>query len=308
MMVGTHSDRPDSQGAPTRGEIAEAVRRVGFVSPGFNYEWLLQRGVTSLLLAGTRYGEPAVAKVLHNPAPHWRDQFAREIAAYRLFEQAAPPVPVPRLLDASVQQSVLVMTGIDGVAVDAARHPVVPPERAMLAAAFTQLRQLAMWRPITPDSWRVDYALRLTRTLRHAELDSRERAALARLTEEAIREADASGWSFAHGDLELSNVLKTSASLAFVDWGSAGGYLPGFDLALWWVLFGDLTGPRKVVDDVVEEGGVVQRRSFLVNLALLTARELRTHQNMRPSTQRDERVARLARDWDEVRMRIGAQS
>ncbi len=292
-------------------ELDDARQRLAHSSLGFVCQETLHVGTTSLLVAGTRYGEPVVAKVLHNFAPHWRDQFSREIAVYRLFEQQAPPVRIPRLIESDDQRMVLVLERLLASPMSKERHPIsLPGGSAAMAGALTRLRRLAEWRPSLGPEWRVDYQTRLDRALRQGTLDSEDHRLLAVLLADALAAIPDREWQFCHGDLDFTNILyKNSGTgtvepFTFVDWGSSASYLPGFDLALWWVLFSNMAGPRRVIDDLIEEADRSRQRAFLINLALLAGRELRAWQTMRPTAAQEAQMKALTRDWDHVRQRL----
>ncbi len=266
--------------------------------PGFVAGEVLHRSATSLVVAGTIDFAPVVAKVLASGSPFWREHFRREIEAYRLFEETPPPVRVPRLVAADQGRAVLVVERLFGRPVAEERHPASAIPSGELAGAFTQLRRLNAWRPEWGGPWRVEYAPRIERAHRQRLLDGRDRAAVLALAERA-----AGQYEFAHGDLVLNNVLKIEGGFGFVDWAAAGEYLPGFDLAQLWVLLGDLHGPRLVVEDMVGDGGPDAEAPFLVNLALLLGRELRTFEHRRDDVGQ-ARYARLAEAWEDVRVRL----
>ncbi|HEV2088598.1 MAG TPA: phosphotransferase [Cryptosporangiaceae bacterium] len=268
------------------------------VSPALVPGEVLHRSATSFVVAGTIDFAPVVAKVLANGSPFWGEQFRREIEAYRIFEHNPPPVRVPRLVAADQSRAVLVTERLFGRPVTNDRHPTSAIPSAELAGAFTQVRRLNAWRPGLGQSWQVDYGPRIERAHRQRLLDDDDRAAVLALAERAAGQRE-----FAHGDLVLNNVLKIEGGFGFVDWAAAGEYLPGFDLAQLWVLLGELHGPRLVVEDMVGDGGPDAEAPFLVNLALLLGRELRT---FRHHTDRagQARYAHLADAWADVRDRL----
>jgi aminoglycoside phosphotransferase (APT) family kinase protein len=270
------------------------------VSPRFLPGQVLHRSATSFVVAGTVDLAPVVAKVLSGGSPFWREHFLRELEAHRLFAAVPPPVRVPELVAADDRRMVLVTERIFGRPLAYDRHPTLPLPSGELAGAFTDLRRLSRWRPAggLPASWQVNYAPRIDRAHRQGMFDDGDRAAV-----EALAARCAGRWEFAHGDPVLDNVLKTGTGYAFVDWASAGLYLPGFDLALLWVLLGELHGPRPVVEDMVDDGGPAAWPPFLVNLALLLTRELRQFGH-RTDPVGLARRARLTQSWAGVRARL----
>lgn len=259
---------------------------------------VLHRSATSFVVAGSVDLRPVVAKVLAGGAPFWREHFLREIEAYRLFDVVPPPVRTPRLVAADADRGVLVLERVFGRPLATERHPSTSIRPVELAGALTELRQLGRWHPPVGQSWIVNYAPRIDRARRQGLFDDADRAAVAELARRS-----AGRWELAHGDPVLDNVLKTRDGFVLLDWGTAGLYLAGFDLAQVWVLLGDLHGPRRAIEDLVDDGGPDGVAPFLVNLALLLGRERRTHQH-RTDDVGVARRARLADAWDEVRVRI----
>jgi len=277
---------------------AALVDRVIEVCPAFVPDEVLRRGPTSFVVGGTADLFPVVAKVLVGESPFWRERFAREIEAYRLFGAVAPPFRVPRVFAADGRRWVLVTERVLGRPVASERVPTRDIPTAELAGAFTELRRLNDWNPPVDESWRVNYTARLDRAHRQGLLDDTDRDALQVLL---IRSAGSR--QFCHGDVALDNVFRVADGFVFLDWGAAGLYLPGFDLALLWVLLGELPGPRLVVEDMVGDGGPQAWAPFLVNLTLLLGRELRAHEH-RTDPVGLQRLAGLRAAWSDVRDRL----
>lgn len=268
------------------------------VCPRFVAGAVLHRSSTSLVVAGTVDLRPVVAKVLAGGSPFWRERFLREVEAYRLFESMNPPVRTPRLLTADSTRGVILLERVFGRPLATDRHPTTSIPIPQLAGALTELRQLSKWQPPVGQSWIVNYSPRIDRARRQGVFDDADRAAVAELARRA-----AGQWELAHGDLVLSNVLKTRDGFVFLDWATVGLYLAGFDLAQLWVLLGEVPGPRRVVEDMIGDGGPAALPPFLVNLALLLGRERRAYQH-RTDDLGVARRARLAESWADVRERV----
>lgn len=274
------------------------LAQVYAVSPRFLPGEVLHRSATSLVVAGTVDMAPVVAKVLAGGSPFWREQFVREIEAYRLFATVRPPVRVPELVAVDDRRMVLVLERLFGRPLAYDRHPSSPIPSQELAGALTQLRGLNAWRPGVGEAWQVNYAPRIERAHRQGALDDTDRAAL-----DVLVARSAGRREFCHGDMVLANVVKTATEYGFVDWSSAGLYLPGFDLAQVWVLLGEVPGPRLAIEDMVDDAGPDAWPPFLVNLLLLLGRELRTFAHRTDELGRVRR-AHLAAARDEVRERV----
>jgi hypothetical protein len=268
------------------------------VCPRFVAGTVLHRSSTSFVVAGTLDLTPVVAKVLAGGSPFWRERFLREVEAYRLFEAVQPPVRTARLLAADPNRGVLLLERVFGRPLSYDRHPTASVPVLELAGALTELRQLNKWQPPVGQSWIVNYAPRIDRARRQGIFDDVDRVAVAELARQA-----AGRWELAHGDLVLTNILKTRDGFVFLDWATVGLYLAGFDLAQLWVLLGEVPGPRRVIEDMVGDAGLEAVPPFLVNLALLLGRERRAYQH-RTDDLGVARRARLAESWAEVRERV----
>lgn len=268
------------------------------VCPRFVAGTVLHRSSTSFVVAGTVDLSPVAAKVLAGGSPFWREHFLREVEAYRLFETLPPPVRTARLRGADANRGVLILDRVFGRPLAYERHPTASIPPAELAGALTELRQLGKWQPPVGQSWIVNYTPRIDRARRQGMFDDVDRAAVAALARRA-----AGRWELAHGDAMLNNILKTREGFVFLDWATAGLYLAGFDLAQLWVLLGELHGPRRVIEDLIEDAGPDAEPPFLVNLALLLGRERRAYQH-RMDDVGAARRARLAEAWEDVRERV----
>jgi aminoglycoside phosphotransferase (APT) family kinase protein len=268
------------------------------VCPRFVAGAALHRSSTSFVVAGTLDLSPVVAKVLAGGSPFWRERFLREVEAYRLFEALPPPVGVPRLISADPNRGVVILERVFGRPLAYDRHPTTSVPVLELAGALTELRQLNKWQPPVGQSWIVNYAPRIDRARRQGLLDDADRIAVGELARRS-----AGRWELAHGDLALSNILKTRDGFVFLDWATIGLYLAGFDLAQLWVLLGEVPGPRRVIEDMIDDAGPAAVPPFLVNLALLLGRERRAYQH-RTDEAGIARRARLADAWGEVREQL----
>jgi hypothetical protein len=270
--------------------LADAV--VG-VCPGFVADAILHRSTTSVLVAGTVWGEPAVAKLLMSSVPFWRETFAREIDTYRFFAEHRPPFTVPPLLAADERAPLLVLGRVAGEKLLPNRYPAeeLPPRR--LAALFTALGRVNGWRePVGVRPPVLDYRSRIERHRRDGQLTLDESDRLLALLD-AAGEPD----EFCHGDVVPPHVLRPATELdeggyAFVDWAFAGTFLPGFDLAKTWTVLRATFGVRSEIEDRVRAAGDRAWRAFLVNLAIVLTQELRNH-----AASGGALLAALEEDW-----------
>jgi len=278
--------RAEKRGPKRARATADFAALCAEVCPGF----LPQRRVAarkSELLAGTVDGAPAIAKRLARPDEVWDWYLRREIAIYRAFAAAPPPLRVPRLLAADEARGVLILERVPGAPLATHRRPRVPPSAADAAALVELRRRIAAWPgPLPPEPPRSPRAARQI-AARLLEDPSAPRAwfhagvarcaALGLLPADAARAIDAAlaahpAVAPSHGDLLLRNVIRDGDQLALVDWECAGLHLEDWDLALLWI---QLEPPARVpVEATVRAGGSARWRAFCGLAAFALAREL----------------------------------
>ncbi|GAA3115184.1 hypothetical protein GCM10020254_72210 [Streptomyces goshikiensis] len=212
------------QGAQLRTALASVQR----ICPEFAPVQVLRRSGRSVLLVGTTGRLTAVAKVLLDHSPEWRERYRHEIAAYRAFVRHRPPVRVPRLIAADPENCTLVVERMAGRVAALQRHPLEAPPRPDLRAALGAVCRVNQWQP--PGELfghPVDYARRINRDHELGLLTDRDFGDLQKL----LHGLKLSGtpWQFNHGDALLSNLLLSPAGPVLLDWEHAGWYLPGYD-------------------------------------------------------------------------------
>jgi hypothetical protein len=94
-----------------------------------------------------------------------------------------------------------------------------------------------------------------------------------------VTEAGEEGpWQFCHGDALLSNMLLSPAGTVLVDWENAGWYLQGYDLATLWSTLGSDPLARRRISLLAQGRGWSARDALLVNLMLITVREIKRYE------------------------------
>lgn len=268
--------------------------------PDFSPTAVLARTGKSLVLAGAYNDIPAVAKLLTDPAPLWRNKFAAEVHAYRVFAESPPPVRTPKLLASDPLAGLLVLERVQGSPVATVRHPQGQLPVAAADAVFAAVDGLTAWVPPSGAFDAVfDYPARFARY---------GPKGYGLLAEEVARRLEALhsqglGWSFAHGDALLGNFLLDADSqqrCVLIDWEFAGLYLPRYDHAmLWTVLHADPRARSSILSGI--EGSPPQERvAFWVNAAMTVTREIRMHRELLPGPMRQQRLADLEADWRAV--------
>lgn len=283
--------------------IAAAAIRL---RPDFRPTTLLSRTEKSLLIAGECEVGPAVAKLLTTRDPLWVEKFGAEIEAYRCFTNTPPPVRVPALIAADDQHHVLLIEHAQGrpPVPGRDRFPLQALEPAHVTAMIDAVTDLAQWRPPTGVLTRTpDYPARLDRDHRHGLTTRQDHQALTDLLHQAGTDVVPS-----HGDpLPTNFVFGPDGRTTVIDWEHAGHYLPGHDLAVLWTVLATTSGARTQIEERVAVGPSSARAAFTLNRAVLLVRELRNHRAVPPSAWRDERVAAIDRDWQDIRELLHAR-
>ncbi|WP_327308343.1 aminoglycoside phosphotransferase family protein [Streptomyces sp. NBC_01298] len=267
------SGRIDLSG-PQGAQLRTALASVQRICPEFAPVQVLRRSGRSVLLVGTTGRMTAVAKVLLDHSPEWRERYRHEIATYRTFVRHRPQVRVPRLIAADPENCVLIIERMAGRVAALQRHPVEAPPRADLRAALGAVRQVNGWRPADELFGRpLDYDRRIARDYQLGLLTDRDFGDLQKL----LHGVKMSGnpWQFNHGDALLSNLLLSPTGPVLLDWEHAGWYRPGYDLATLWTVLGDAPAARAQISRLAQAAGPAARDAFLVNLMLVLTREIR---------------------------------
>ncbi|MGL5865836.1 MAG: phosphotransferase [Dermatophilaceae bacterium] len=280
------------------------VSAVTAACPGLLVHEVLHRGSKALLLAATVHGRAVVAKLLTLDDNFWRAAFAREVRAYTAFATGPPPVAVPAMRAADVTRGVLVIDRVGGTTAAEGRYPATAVSSATVDDVLGSITALRAWQP--PSELRghvVDYRSRFQRYQAGGQFDAADVAALLALVERTNGRTE-----FAHGDLLPANVCRTAGDTAgarpvLIDWEFSGLYLPGFDLALQWVLLGRTPGLRERVEHLVHLDPAVAA-GFWVNVACILTREVRIHREPPAIPERAERLADLDTLWAHTRARI----
>ncbi|MEU3774172.1 aminoglycoside phosphotransferase family protein [Streptomyces sp. NPDC032472] len=267
------SGRIDLSG-PQGAQLRTALASVQRICPEFAPVQVLRRSGRSVLLVGTTGRMTAVAKVLLDHSPEWRERYRHEIATYRAFVRHRPPVRVPRLIAADPENCTLVVERMAGRVAALQRHPVEAPPRADVRAALGAVCRVNQWRPPT-DLFEdpLNYAQRITRYHELGLLTDRDLGDLQKLLH-GLKLAGVQR-QFNHGDALLSNLLLSPAGPVLLDWEHAGWYLPGYDLATLWTVLGDAPAARSQISRLAQAAGPAARDAFLVNLMLVLTREIR---------------------------------
>ncbi|MFD3549612.1 aminoglycoside phosphotransferase family protein [Streptomyces sp. NPDC058655] len=267
------SGRIDLSG-PQGAQLRTALASVQRICPEFAPVQVLRRSGRSVLLVGTTGRMTAVAKVLLDHSPEWRERYQHEIAAYRAFVRHRPPVRVPRLIAADPENCTLVVERMAGRVAALQRHPAEAPPRVDLRAALGALSRVNQWQPPAElFGSPLNYARRISRDYELGLLTDRDLGDLQKL----LHGVKLSGTplQFNHGDALLSNLLLSPAGPVLLDWEHAGWYLPGYDLATLWTVLGDAPAARSQISRLAQSAGPAARDAFLVNLMLVLTREIR---------------------------------
>ncbi|MFJ7203497.1 aminoglycoside phosphotransferase family protein [Streptomyces sp. NPDC098789] len=270
QQISGRIDLSGPQGAQLRTALASVQR----ICPEFAPVQVLRRSGRSVLLVGTTGRLTAVAKVLLDHSPEWRERYRHEIASYRAFVRHRPPVRVPRLIAADPENCVLIVERMAGRVAALQRHPVEAPPRPDVRAALGAVCRVNQWRPPGELFGRpLEYASRISRYHELGLLTDRDLGDLQKLLH-GLKMGGVQP-QFNHGDALLSNLLLSPAGPVLLDWEHAGWYLPGYDLATLWTVLGDAPVARGQISRLAQSAGPASRDAFLVNLMLVLTREIR---------------------------------
>ncbi|MFJ2742313.1 aminoglycoside phosphotransferase family protein [Streptomyces sp. NPDC087440] len=280
------SGRLDLSG-PQGAQLRSALASVHRICPEFHPVQVMRRSGRSVLLVGTVGRTTAVAKCLLDQSEQWTERFRHEIAAYRAFVRHRPPVRVPRLIAADPDNCTLVIERMPGRAAALTRHPAEAPPRADVRAALGAIDKLNHWRPPAEMFGQpLNYGKRLTDFHALGLFTDRDLGDLQKLLHGISRSS--LPWQFCHGDALLSNMILSPAGPVLVDWEHAGWYLPGYDLATLWMVLGDASPvARRQISQLAQAAGTAARDAFLVNLMLVTTREVRSYEAKVQRTMRE---------------------
>ncbi|MFJ4923872.1 aminoglycoside phosphotransferase family protein [Streptomyces sp. NPDC088725] len=271
------SGRLDLSG-PQGAQLRMAITSVQRISPEFNPVQVLRRSGRSVVLVGSAGRATVVAKCLLDHSPVWVERFRHEIAAYRAFVRHRPPVRAPRLIAADPDNCTLVVDRVPGRAAAPVRHPAEAVPRADAQSAIDAVASLNSWRPEAGlFGAPLDYAARIARYHELGLFTDRDLGDLQKLLRGLAGGGQAVG-QFCHGDALLSNIMLSPAGPVLVDWDHAGWYLPGYDLATLWAVFGADPVARRQISQRAQAKGPVRRDAFLVNLMLVLTREIRMYE------------------------------
>jgi len=280
-------------------DAAPALR----LRPDFRPAGVLCRTGNALLIVGDCDDGPVVVKLLTDHRPPWERKSVAEIGVYRAFARTAPPVRVPRLVAADERGHVLIIERVPGrhPVRDRDRHPTHAIHSDDVEAMLRAVTDLAAWNPPDPTFAPVsDVAERIVRYRRAGLVEDDDHQALLRLL---TRTEDAR--QIAHGDpLPTNFLLADDGTPTMLDWEFIGRYPPGYDLAVLWVLLWATPGARDRIEGLMLDEPAPIRAAFALNRAVVLLRELRSHLRVPPSAWRDQRLAVIRRDWQNVRDRL----
>lgn len=260
------------------------------VPAGTVLERVLRAGDKSLVIAGRHAGRPVVVKVLMTIERFWRDRFVHEIAIYRALAAAPAPLPAPGLVHTDGER-VLVLDRLPGRLLHTDRHPARALAGPEVTAAIDAVRGFGAWMPPAGTPAPVfDYAERVER-YRDARCFDEDSCAVLHLLIDELGAPDRLG----HGDPLPANLLVDAGSgtarCALLDFEFTGVFLPGFDLAVLHTVLAATPGAQERIRAIVATERI--EHAFLLNRAIVLARELRIHRELDAGPLRCDRLARI---------------
>jgi hypothetical protein len=253
---------------PLHPRAHEAVR----VWPDLTFDGLVHRNHKAILLSGRLDTSPVIVKILVSDEHFWWEKFRREVFAYTAFTSYNIPFTVPRLRRADINLGLLVVDYLPGSPVSDDRYPG-PISLSTIEAIILEARRFGGWSPPKQIALQEhDYCARFERYNNFGILTADDVENLKRTLARAGARRE-----FNHGDALPRNILITPDGPAFIDWEFTGMYLPGYDLALLWLLLARTPSARERVQDEVG-AETLAMSAFWLNLVLIIAREIWQYQ------------------------------
>ncbi|WP_067665946.1 phosphotransferase [Nocardia miyunensis] len=239
---------------------------------------IVSRTEKSVVLAGWCEEARVAVKVLREGVDDfWITAWQREIGVNQVFTApgAVVPVTVPRLRHTD-HARVMVFDWVAGRCLDQARYPRGRLTDREIETILSVISAITRWQP--PRAVGVgpvgDYWDRVARYHRLGLLTDEDHAAL-----QVLLPAAGPVDQFNHGDLLATNVMMAESAATVIDWEFAGYFLPGYDLAVAYILFGAATPAiRDRIDAIVTAGAI--EIGFAVNLIVIAVREVRMHRDL----------------------------
>lgn len=259
---------------------------------------VLRVGEKSVLARGRADGKPVVIKALSSDEQVWRATFAREIELYRIFATHPPPVRVPELVHTD-GHTVLIVEELAGERLAGDRYPEHPVTETALTAALQAITAFARWHPPSGVLAPVfDYSARVQRYHQCGFFDATDRDVLHALLDDLPPPAQP-----AHGDPLPSNLmLDEHGECGLLDFEFTGLLLPGFDLAMLHTLLATTPKVDNRVQALIRDADI--EVPFLINQAIVLAREWRLHTELPDSSHRTRTLAILRSRWSLCRDRL----
>lgn len=207
-----------------------------------------------------------------------------------MFDAVPPQFDVPKLLSVDERNFITVVSRIEGTALREGRYLTVPLESQHVEPLILTFASLSSYVPAHRPKDSVVYEQLGDRFERYSKLG------LIRPNDVALlRALSTSGVSpvFGHGDPLPSNVLFMDSKYYLIDWEFGDFFLPGYDLAgLHTFAIEDPKLQHSIIDFVTAQGPDF-KKSFMLNLANILSREVRTHSELPDESEAKPRLPKL---------------
>ena len=282
----------------TCGDTSQMLDALRQVCPGFTVDGPPIRTGTSLLLPGRTAGNPVLAKHPVDPRAFWQDRCRLEITVYQALAREAPgPVLTPALITADPGYPLLVITRLPGRPLHPDRYPAGPVPAGVLNRMLDALDALHRWTPSPAFPDDSNYHSQFA-GYGGDPIPAPDLGRIARLCDTAMPTVQPE-----HGDAHLANALDTPDGTALVDLESTAWRPAGYDLAKLWVFLA--ASPRSRTAIMAAASGQPRLLTgFWVAAALVTAREITSHQLHPGLPAAPRRLCQLHADLREALTRI----
>ncbi|MFD6563063.1 phosphotransferase [Micromonospora profundi] len=277
-------------------QFTALVARAGAAGVGIGR--VVHRTDKAVVATGRYDGRPVIAKLLTTDDPYWVGRRHHELRTYELFVDQPPPVTVPHTLWADDRLTVL--TRLPGQRLHDQRHLTHDLKPSTARLVLDTLDALSAWTPTPALPEAIDYHGRIDAEYAAALLNDSDQHALHTLVGQ-LGPARAA----AHGDPLPANLLLDGTHCALIDFEHVGNYLPGYDLALLHIVSA-AASPTLATAIAARVHTADIASPYLVNLLLLTCREIRLHTRLQAGGSTASRLAYLRQLLSQARHDVQA--
>jgi len=196
----------------------------------------------------------------------WVEKFNTEKKCYIEFKEKPIDVKTPNLID--FNEKSITLTFIEGIAICEERYSEENIDASIIKNITNDIAKINLYKSSTAN--KIDYKEKINKYASKGLIQSDIATKLIKaINIISFRE-------FNHGDMLLKNIILTPKNdIAFIDWEFAGLYIKGYDFALLHTTLALNKQAQTIIEEKVKELSI--ETEFLINKALVIARELKIH-------------------------------